>query len=113
MIQPGAFEQSLPFGKGVQKFQPVVFGVQHHPGMGVETQEGRGSVVTGRNGLQLLDYSPMPHVHTIECPHGQDGGFRTVCGAEKFRCVVMHSHNAKLGAEFRGGRTIFVPDLHA
>ena len=53
----------------------------------------------------------MSSMNPIKRADGQNrptGAFRR---GWKFRCVVMHSHCAKLGAEFRGERTIFAFDF--
>jgi len=37
IVESGVFQQSEAFVQGVQKFQPVVFGVEHRPRVRVET----------------------------------------------------------------------------
>ena len=113
MVKPRLGKQCLAFGQGVEKFQSVVFRIQDHPWMGVKTEQGSGRVQTLRNLLNLADDGTVSFVHAVEGAHRQHGPFGTLRGTQKLFRVVMHSHNANLGAVFRLGRTIFVPDLHA
>ena len=65
------------------------------------------------NLLNLADDGTVSFVHAVEGAHCQHGPFGTLRGIQKLLRMVMHSHNANLGAVFRLGRTICVPDLHA
>jgi hypothetical protein len=77
----------------------------------METQQGGRGLVTVRNLPQLLQHSPVSSVHTIEGSHGQHRAWLAFRNLQKIRCVEMHSHFTKLGAEIRPRRTIFEPDF--
>jgi hypothetical protein len=79
--------------------------------MRVKAQQGCGCLMPLGDLLQLTQDSAVTHVHTIKRSNGQNGAFCSFGTSGKIGCVVMHSHFAKLGADFRGERTIFVPDF--
>ena len=73
VVEPGVGQQFTPLLQGVQKFQPVVVGVQHHTRMGGEAEEGGGGVVAVRNLPQLLKHGPMACMDAVEGAHRQHG----------------------------------------
>ena len=72
MVKPRGCEQFKAFIEGVQKFQPVMLGVEHGAGVWVEAEQGGRRVVTVRNLPQLLQHSAMARVHTVKRSDGQN-----------------------------------------
>lgn len=100
VVESGARKQFKSLVKGIQKFQSVVFGVEHRAGVRVEAEQGGCGAMTGRNLPQLLQHSAMSRVHAIKRSYGQNRTLAVRRVSREFGCVVMHSHYAKLGAEF-------------